>query len=134
MPLHPTVYAKMLIKKMKESGVDVWLVNTGWTGGPYGVGKRMELKYTRAMINAAMSGELDKLNNGNYHIHSVFNLMQPRLCPNVPTSVLSPRQTWNNDVKYYKKAYMLSSAFIKNFEKFSDEADDQILSGAPNTK
>jgi phosphoenolpyruvate carboxykinase (ATP) len=134
MPLHPTVYAKMLIKKMKESGVDVWLVNTGWTGGPYGVGKRMELKYTRAMINAAMSGELDKLNNGNYHIHSVFNLMQPRVCPNVPTSVLSPRQTWNNDVKYYKKAYMLSSAFIKNFEKFSDEADDQILSGAPNTK
>ena len=134
MPLHPTVYAKMLIKKMKESGVDVWLVNTGWTGGPYGVGKRMELKYTRAMINAAMSGELDKLNNGNYHIHSVFNLMQPRVCPNVPTSVLSPRQTWNNDVKYYKKAYMLSSAFIKNFEKFSDEADDQILSGAPNIK
>ena len=86
------------------------------------------------MINAAMSGELDSLNNGNYHIHSVFNLMQPRVCPNVPTSVLSPRQTWNNDIKYYKKAYMLSSAFIKNFEKFYEEADDQILSGAPNTK
>ena len=134
MPLHPTVYAKMLIKKMNESAVDVWLVNTGWTGGPYGVGKRMELKYTREMINAAMSGELDSLNNGNYHIHSVFNLMQPRVCPNVPTSVLSPRQTWNNDIKYYKKAYMLSSAFIKNFEKFYEEADDQILSGAPNTK
>ena len=134
MPLHPTVYAKMLIKKMNDSGVDVWLVNTGWTGGPYGVGKRMDLKYTRAMINAAMSGELDELNSGNYHIHSVFNLMQPRVCPNVPTSVLSPRQTWNNDDKYYKKAYMLSSAFINNFEKFSDEADDEILSGAPNTR
>lgn len=134
MPLHPTVYAKMLIKKMNDSGVDVWLVNTGWTGGPYGVGKRMELKYTRAMINAAMSGELDKLNNENYHIHSVFNLMQPRICPNVPTSVLSPRQTWNNDEKYYNKAYMLSSAFVNNFKKFSDKADDEILSGGPNIR
>ena len=134
MPLHPTVYARMLIKKMSESGVDVWLVNTGWTGGPYGIGKRMELKYTRAMINAAMSGELDKLNADNYHIHSVFNLMQPRICPNVPTSVLSPRQTWNNDEKYYKKAYMLSQAFVDNFEKFSEKADKEILSGAPNTK
>ena len=134
MPLHPTVYAKMLIKKMKDSGVNVWLVNTGWTGGPYGIGKRMELKYTRAMINAAMSGELDKANRDNYHTHSVFNLMQPRICPNVPTSVLSPRKTWNNDEKYYKKAYMLSQAFINNFEKFSDQADSQILSGSPNTK
>ena len=133
MPLHPTVYAKMLISKMKKSGVDVWLVNTGWTGGPYGIGKRMELKYTRAMINAAMSGELDMLNSGNYHIHSVFNLMQPRVCPNVPTSVLSPRQTWNNDEKYYKKAYMLSRAFVNNFNKFKDQADEEIISGAPNT-
>ena len=123
-----------LIKKMSESGVSVWLVNTGWTGGPYGIGKRMELKYTRAMINAAMSGELDKLNADNYHIHSVFNLMQPRICPNVPTSVLSPRQTWNNDEKYYKKAYMLSQAFVNNFEKFSNKADNEILSGAPNIK
>ena len=134
MPLHPTVYAKMLMKKMNDSNVDVWLVSTGWTGGPYGIGKRMELKYTRAMINAAMSGELDKLNKDNYHIHSVFNLMQPRVCPDVPSSVLSPRQTWNNDKKYYKKAYMLSSAFIKNFKNFSDKADDEILSGAPNTQ
>ena len=134
MPLHPTVYAKMLMKKMNDSNVDVWLVSTGWTGGPYGIGKRMELKYTRAMINAAMSGELDKLNKDNYHIHSVFNLMQPRVCPDVPSSVLSPRQTWNNDKKYYKKAYMLSSAFIKNFKNFSDKADDKILSGAPNTQ
>ena len=86
------------------------------------------------MINAAMSGELDKLSADNYHIHSVFNLMQPRICPNVPTSVLSPRQTWNNDEKYYTKAYMLSQAFVKNFEKFSDKADNDILSGAPNIK
>ena len=134
MPLHPTVYAKMLIKKMSETDVNVWLVNTGWTGGPYGIGKRMQLKYTRAMINAAMSGELERLNNGDYHIHSVFNLMQPRVCPNVPSNVLSPRQTWNNDEKYYKKAYMLSSAFVDNFEKFSEKANQEILLGAPNVK
>ncbi|HJN53784.1 MAG TPA: phosphoenolpyruvate carboxykinase (ATP) [Flavobacteriaceae bacterium] len=132
MPLHPTVYAKMLIKKMKESNVNVWLVNTGWTGGPYGIGKRMKLKYTRAMINAAMDGELERINNNNYHIHSVFNINQPRECPNVPSNILSPRKTWNNDEKYYKKAYMLSRYFVKNFEKFKKFADKTILDGAPN--
>ena len=86
------------------------------------------------MINAAISGELDEVNKGNYHTHSVFNLMQPRECPNVPTSVLSPRKTWNNDEKYYKKAYMLSNAFIKNFKKFTDQANDEIISGAPNIR
>ena len=134
MPLHPTVYAKMLIDKMKNSKVNVWLVNTGWTGGPYGIGKRMELKYTRAMINAAMDGELDKMNRNNYHIHSVFNVEQPRECPNVPSGILSPRQTWNNDSEYYKKAYMLSKFFVKNFEKFKEYADSAILDGAPNLK
>ena len=134
MPLHPTIYAKMLIKKMKESNVNVWLVNTGWTGGPYGIGKRMKLKYTRAMINAAMDGKLDRINNSNYHIHSVFNVKQPRECPNVPFNILSPRQTWNNDEAYYEKAYMLSNYFIKNFEKFKEFADKSILDGAPNTK
>ena len=134
MPLHPTVYAKMLINKMEKSNVNVWLVNTGWTGGPYGVGRRMKLKYTRAMINAAMDGELDRINDNNYHIHSVFNVQQPRECPNVPSGILSPRKTWNNDEKYYKKAYMLSNYFIKNFEKFKEFADKSILDGAPNTK
>jgi len=134
MPLHPTVYADMLIEKMNKSKVNVWLVNTGWTGGPYGIGKRMELKYTRAMINAALSGELDQANKNNYHIHSVFNLMQPRSCPNVPNNVLSPRKTWNNDIKYYKKAYMLSRAFIKNFKNFSDYASEQVLLGGPRER
>src|SRR5690606_1854809 len=93
MPLHPTKYAEMLSRKMQEAGVNVWLINTGWTGGPYGIGKRMALKYTRAMISAAMDGSLEEANKGNYHIHSVFKVQQPRTCPNVPTSVLSPRQT-----------------------------------------
>jgi len=132
MPLHPAKYAKMLIDKMRENNVIVWLVNTGWTGGPYGIGERMELKYTRAMISAAMNGELEKENKGNYHIHSVFNLLQPRTCPNVPNSILSPRKTWNNDIKYYKTAYKLAKSFIKNFENFESYANDEIMKGKPN--
>ncbi len=77
MPLNPTKYAEMLSKKMQEADVNVWLVNTGWTGGPYGVGSRMKLKYTRAMITAAMNGELEAANKGNYHVHSIFGVEQP---------------------------------------------------------
>lgn len=134
MPLHPTRYAEMLSRKMKDSGVNVWLVNTGWTGGPYGVGKRMALKYTRAMISAAMNGSLEAANKDNYHIHSVFGVKQPRTCPNVPTDVLSPRKTWNNDEGYYKKAYTLAESFRQNFKKYEDYANDEILAGAPNVK
>ncbi|MCQ0111576.1 phosphoenolpyruvate carboxykinase (ATP) [Zhouia amylolytica] len=132
MPLHPTVYAEMLSKKMKESGVNVWLINTGWTGGPYGVGKRMALKHTRAMITAAMNGDLpDEISYDDYHIHSVFGLAQPRSCPNVPTEVLSSRRTWNNDEGYYKKAQELADAFKANFKKFESYANDEIKAGGP---
>jgi len=131
MPLHPTVYAKMLSKKMQEAGVNVWLVNTGWTGGPYGIGHRMKLKYTRAMITAAMDGSLEEANRDNYHVHSVFGVRLPRVCPNVPTSVLSPRQTWNNDEAYYKTAHKLANSFKENFKKFEDYANEEILKGGP---
>ena len=131
MPLHPTAYAEMLSKKMKESGVDVWLINTGWTGGPYGVGKRMELKYTRAMISAALSGKLGLYNYDNYHIHSVFGVAQPRECPGVPTKVLSPRATWNDDERYYTTAFKLSNAFRENFKKFESYASEEIRRGGP---
>ena len=131
MPLHPAKYAEMLSKKMKESGVDVWLVNTGWTGGPYGVGTRMELKYTRAMISAALNGELGLYNYEKYHIHSVFGVAQPRECPGVPTKVLSPRATWNNDEAYYKTAFKLTNAFRENFKKFEEHASEEIRRGGP---
>ena len=133
MPLHPTKYAEMLSKKMKDTGVNVWLVNTGWTGGPYGVGSRMKLKYTRAMITAAMDGSLDAANKGDYHTHSVFGLAQPRTCPNVPTEVLSPRATWNNDEGYYKTANKLADSFKENFKKFEEYANAEILAGGPPT-
>lgn len=134
MPLHPTKYAEMLSKKMREADVNVWLVNTGWTGGPYGIGNRMKLKYTRAMITAAMDGSLEAANKDNYHIHSVFLVQQPRVCPNVPTHVLSPRKTWNNDEGYYKTAYKLADAFRENFKKFEDGANPETLSGGPNIR
>ena len=131
MPLHPTKYAEMLIDKMNETDVNVWLVNTGWTGGPYGVGHRIKLKYTRAMIAAALNGELGKYSYEKYHIHSVFGVAQPRTCPGVPTGVLSPRQTWNDDEAYYKQAKKLAKTFRENFKKFETYANDEILAGAP---
>ena len=131
MPLHPAEYAEMLSKKMKEAGVNVWLVNTGWSGGPYGVGSRIKLKYTRAMINAVLNGDLGLYNYDDYHIHSVFGVAQPRKCPGVPTEVLSPRATWNNDDAYYKTAFKLSNAFRENFKKFEEFASEEIRRGGP---
>jgi len=131
MPLHPTKYAEMLSKKMKEAGVNVWLVNTGWTGGPYGVGTRMKLKYTRAMINAVLNGDLGLYDYDHYHIHSVFGVAQPRTCPGVPTSVLSPRATWNDDEAYYKTAFKLTNAFRENFKMFESYASEEIRRGGP---
>ena len=131
MPLHPAKYAEMLSKKMQEAGVSVWLVNTGWTGGPYGVGTRMKLKYTRAMITAAIDGSLEAANADNYHTHSVFGLQQPRKCPNVPSQVLSPRSTWNNDKGYYETAHKLAASFKNNFKKFESYANEEIMAGAP---
>ena len=131
MPLHPAKYAEMLSKKMKEANVNVWLVNTGWTGGPYGVGTRMKLKYTRAMINAALNGDLGPYCYENYHIHSVFGVAQPRKCPGVPTDVLSPRTTWNDDKAYYTMAFKLSNAFRENFDKFEMSSNEEIRRGGP---
>lgn len=129
MPLHPTVYAEMLSAKMQESGVNVWLVNTGWTGGPYGVGKRMKLKYTREMISAAMEGQLD---NVEYREHPIFGLWIPKNCPGVPSEVLNPRDTWSDKEAYDQKALELGRSFNQNFEKFASFANDEILAGGPN--
>jgi phosphoenolpyruvate carboxykinase (ATP) len=131
MPLHPTRYAEMLSKKMKASGVNVWLINTGWSGGQYGVGKRIALKYTRAMITAVLNGEFGDYNYEEYHIHSVFGVAQPRSCTGVPDSVLSPRATWNDDEAYYKTAFKLTNAFRVNFKKFEKYANEEIRRGGP---
>ncbi len=131
MPLHPARYAEMLSDKIQENNVNVWLVNTGWSGGQYGVGERIALKYTRAMINAVLNGDLGDYTYEKYHIHSVFGVAQPRECPGVPTSVLSPRTTWNNDEEYYKTAFKLTNAFRENFKKFEEFASEEIRRGGP---
>ncbi|MUV02806.1 phosphoenolpyruvate carboxykinase (ATP) [Flavobacterium rakeshii] len=128
MPLHPTKYAEMLSAKMKEAGVNVWLINTGWTGGAYGTGQRMKLKYTRAMITAALNGELA---NVDYKTHKVFGLAIPQTCPNVPAEVLNPRTTWEDKDAYDAKAHELAESFRKNFAKFEEFANDEIMAGAP---
>ena len=128
MPLHPTKYAEMLGKKMKEFSVDVWLINTGWSGGEYGVGNRISLKYTRAMITAALNNQL---NNVEYITHKVFGLNMPTSCPNVPSEILSPKNTWTNKSAYDEKANKLARAFNENFLQFSDHANDEILNAAP---
>ena len=131
MPLHPAKYAEMLSKKMKDAGVNVWLINTGWSGGQYGVGRRMPLKYTRAMIAAVLNGDLGSYKYEDYHIHSVFGVAQPRTCPGVPAELLSPRATWNNDEAYYKTAFKLSNAFRENFTQFEEVASEDIRRGGP---
>ncbi len=128
MPLHPTKYAEMLSRKMREADVNVWLVNTGWSGGSYGTGERMSLKITRALITAALSGEL---NNVEFETHDVFGVAMPVQCPNVPTEVLNPRNTWSDKDLYDQNANHLADSFVKNFENFAFYANDEILAGAP---
>jgi len=128
MPLHPTKYAEMLSEKMKDADVKVWLINTGWTGGPYGIGSRMKLKYTRAMITAALNGELD---NVDYVNDSVFGIAKPQSCPNVPSEILNPRNTWEDPTLYDIKAVELAQKFKANFAKFSAFANAEIMEGAP---
>lgn len=129
LPLHPTKYAELLGKKLEEhTDVNVWLVNTGWSGGAYGTGNRMSLKHTRSMITAAMNGEL---NNVEYIAHPVFGVLVPQFVPNVPAEILNPRDTWADKEAYDKKANELAQLFVKNFDKYASQANEEIRAAAP---
>jgi len=129
LPLHPTKYAELLGKKLDaHPEVNVFLINTGWSGGAYGTGSRMKLSYTRAMITAAMNGELT---NAEYVAHPVFGVLMPTAVPNVPSEILIPRNTWADKEAYDKKANELAQLFVKNFDKYSAQANDEIRSAAP---
>jgi len=128
LPLHPGKYAQMLGNKMQEHKVNVWMINTGWTGGPYGVGSRIKLKFTRAMITAALEG---KLNAVQFDIHPVFGMAVPKECPGVQSEVLDPRNTWVDKTAYDVKAKYLASLFIKNFEKYASGVSTEVLTAAP---
>ena len=128
MPLHPTVYGEMLSKKMSDANVNVWLINTGWSAGPYGVGSRIKLKYTRAMITSILKGQLEDV---DYEQHPIFGFFMPKYCPNVPTEILDPMNTWLQKGAYIGKAIQLAHSFHLNFEKFANEASQQIIEGGP---
>jgi phosphoenolpyruvate carboxykinase (ATP) len=128
LPLHPGKYAMMLGEKMQENNVNVWMVNTGWTGGPYGIGSRMKLKFTRAMITAALEG---KLNSVPFKADPIFGVAIPEECPHVPTEVLTPRNTWADKNAYDEKAKYLAGLFVKNFEKYASGVSAEVLAAAP---
>ena len=128
LPLHPGKYAEMLGKKMKEHNVNIWMINTGWSGGPYGIGHRMKLPFTRSMITAALEGKLD---NVAFEAHPVFGMMMPMTCPDVPSDILNPRNTWADKSSYDLKAKDLASQFIKNFQKYAAGVNEEILAAAP---
>jgi phosphoenolpyruvate carboxykinase (ATP) len=130
LPLHPGKYAEMLGRKMQEHNVNVWMINTGWTGGPFGTGNRMKLKYTRAMITAVLEGKLD---NTQFETHPVFGVAFPASCPDVPSDVLNPRNTWEDKAAYDEKAKYLAGLFVRNFEKYASGVTEEIRAAAPKS-
>jgi phosphoenolpyruvate carboxykinase (ATP) len=128
LPLSPNVYARMLSEKIAKHNARVWLVNTGWTGGPYGVGSRMKIAHTRAMINAALGGQLDAV---TYERHPIFNVEIPTSCPGVPADVLNPRNTWKDGAAYDGAAKKLAAMFIENFKTFEADVDASVRAAGP---
>ena len=128
MPMHPGVYADLLSAKMEQHGSTAWLINTGWNGGPYGVGNRMKIRYTRAMLNAALDGELD---NVAYVKDDRFGFEVPTSCPNVPSDVLQPRTTWDDKTAYDSTADKLANMFNENFERYAAGVSDAVNQAAP---
>lgn len=127
LPRHPQVYGKLLQKLIREHGANCWLVNTGWTGGAYGVGKRMSITHTRALLNAALNGELD---NAEYRTDPFFGLAIPTHVNGVPDEVLDPREAWADKAAYDKAARGLVQRFIENFESFAEHVDDDVKAAA----
>ncbi len=128
MTLHPGVYAKMLQEKIARHQVKCWLVNTGWTGGPYGEGKRMKLAYTRAMIRAALTGQLD---DAPTVTDPIFGLQIPTACPEVPGEVLQPEKTWKSQEAYRAKSLQLAERFVKNAEGFASDTPEAVRNAGP---
>ena len=128
MPMHPGVYADLLSEKMAEHGATAWLINTGWSGGPYGIGSRIKIRYTRAMLNAALDGVL---NNVEFVTDERFGFEIPRFCPDVPNEILIPRETWSNKNEYDVIADKLAKMFNQNFERYSSGVSNEVNSAAP---
>ncbi|GAB4264084.1 MAG: phosphoenolpyruvate carboxykinase (ATP) [Candidatus Promineifilaceae bacterium] len=128
MPLHPGEYAKLLGEKIEKHNVNVWLVNTGWTGGPYGEGSRMKLAYTRRMVTAALNGELDNVETVE---EPFFGLQIPVAVEGVPSEVLNPRQTWADPARYDAQAAKLAAMFVENFKQYESGVLPEIIAAGP---
>jgi phosphoenolpyruvate carboxykinase (ATP) len=129
LPLYPQKYASLLIEKIKRHNVQVWLVNTGWTRGPFGVGERMKLQYTRAMIRAALNGQFNEI---AFHEDPSFGLQIPEACPAVPAHILTPASTWVDPVAYQKQADALIIQFERNFEQFEGVVTKEVIRSGPH--
>lgn len=128
MPLAPDIYAGMLGERIEKYNTKVYLVNTGWTGGPYGIGSRMDLKYTRAMITAALNGCLDDV---PYRHDRRFNVDIPQTCPGVPNQILNPRATWDNKKSYDIMAKKVAAMFYENFKTKYPDMPEEIIEAGP---
>ncbi|MBU2291438.1 MAG: phosphoenolpyruvate carboxykinase (ATP), partial [Alphaproteobacteria bacterium] len=131
MPRHPTVYGNLLKELIAEHGVDCWLVNTGWTGGAYGEGRRMPIKATRTLLASALDGSLK---DALFRRDDNFGFQVPVSVPGVDTKILDPRSTWANGAAYDKQAQKLVDMFIMNFEKFENHVDGGVRDAAPGLK
>ncbi len=131
MALHPRVYADLLGKRIRKHNVKVWLINTGWTGGPYGVGRRIEIRYTRAMVRAALAGALDDVPMVQ---DPIFGLQVPSTCPGIPDEVLRVRDTWSDPEAYDRQARELARMFHENFAQFASEVSEEIRNAGPLVK
>jgi phosphoenolpyruvate carboxykinase (ATP) len=129
MALNPVVYADLLGEKIAEQNVQVWLINTGWSGGPYGVGERVKLAYTRAMVRAALSGVLDQVPMSE---DPFFGIHVPQTCPDVPAEVLQPRNTWKDPHAYDAQAKKLAGMFVENFGQFANDVSAEVRAAGPH--
>ena len=125
---HPYVYADLLRRKMLQHGAQCWLVNTGWTGGPFGVGKRISIRHTRALLNAALSGGLDQV---PYRKDPVFGFDVPMSCEGVPDEILEPANTWGNREEYFRKYDALAARFIENFKVLASGCPAGVVKAGP---
>jgi phosphoenolpyruvate carboxykinase (ATP) len=128
LPLHPVRYAEMLQQRLQAHGSTVWLINTGWTGGPFGRGGRMKLSHTRTMLRAALRGELDGV---PFAADPIFGLQVPQSCPGVPDALLSPRSTWPDPAEYDSRARHLAALFQQNFAPFAAQATESVRQAGP---
>ena len=131
MPLHPTRYAQLLGRRIEQHDAQVWLVNTGWTGGPYGVGERIKLGYTRRMVSAILSDELEAVET---EVDARFGLHVPKQIDGIPSQILHPRDTWQDGAAYDRQANTLANMFAKNFEQFESQVDAAVTKAGPQEK